>query len=63
MAHVAELTELSVTQVPRLRAAAAGETRPGPDEAPPAGKHTGAAVGEVVRSAQPLEEAGGRAAS
>jgi hypothetical protein len=36
LAQAAELTELSVTQVQRLRAAAAGETGPGPDEAPAA---------------------------
>jgi hypothetical protein len=34
LAQAAELTELSVTQLQRLRAAAAGETRPGPDQAP-----------------------------
>jgi hypothetical protein len=42
VAQAAELTELSVTQVQRMRAAAAGETRPGPDQAP--------AQGEALRS-------------
>jgi hypothetical protein len=42
VAQAAELTELSVTQLQRMRAAAAGETRPGPSQAP--------AQGEAVRS-------------
>jgi hypothetical protein len=48
LAQAAELTELSVTQVQRLRAAAVGEPRPGPDEAP-AGR-PGGGEGEAVRS-------------
>jgi hypothetical protein len=55
LARVAELTELSVTQLQRMRAAAAaGETRPGPDQVP--------AEGEAVRSVG-LEEARRPAAS
>jgi hypothetical protein len=49
VAQAAELTELSVTQVQRLRAAAVGEPRPGPDQAP-AGR-PGGVEGEAVRSA------------
>jgi hypothetical protein len=41
LARVAELTELSVTQLQRLRAVAAGETRLGPAVAP-AGRPSGA---------------------
>jgi hypothetical protein len=54
LAQAAELTELSVTQVQRLRAAAVGEPRPGPDEAP-AGR-PGGGEGEAVRSVA-LQEA------
>jgi hypothetical protein len=55
LAQAAELTELSMTQLQRLRAAAgAGETRPGPDQAP--------AQGGAVRSVG-LEEARQPAAS
>jgi hypothetical protein len=54
LAQAAELTELSMTQLQRLRAAAAGETRPGPDQAP--------AQGGAVRS-MGLEEARQPAAS
>jgi hypothetical protein len=49
LAQAAELTELSLTQLQRLRAAATGETRPGPDQAP-AGR-PGGVEGEAVRSA------------
>jgi hypothetical protein len=61
LAQAAELTELSVTQVQRLRAAAAGETL--------AGQSVAAAVspentdGGAARSVPPLEGAGERAAS
>jgi hypothetical protein len=61
LARVAELTELSVTQVQRLRAAAAGETRTGPDVTPAA--RPGDAQGEPARSLPPLEDGREPAAS
>jgi hypothetical protein len=44
VAQAAELTELSVTQLQRMRAAAVGETRPDPDQAPAQGE-AGRSVG------------------
>jgi hypothetical protein len=61
LARVAELTELSVTQVQRLRAAAAGEARTGPDVTP--APRPGDAQGEPVRSLSPLEDGREPAAS
>jgi hypothetical protein len=49
LAQAAELTELSVTQLQRMRAAATGEARSGPGQAP--------AEGETVRSVGLVEEA------
>jgi hypothetical protein len=54
VAQAAELTELSVTQVQRMRAAATGETRPGPDVTPAA--MPGDARDETVLSLPPLED-------
>lgn len=61
LAQVAELTELSVTQVQRMRAAAAGETQRGPRVAPAARPNN--TDGVAARSLPPHEEAGERAAS
>jgi hypothetical protein len=61
LARVAELTELSVTQLQRLRAAAAGETRTGPDVTP--APRPGDAQGEPARSLPPLEDGREPAAS
>jgi hypothetical protein len=61
LAQAAELTELSVTQVQRMRAAAAGETRSGSSVMP--AFRPGEVQGEAVRSLPPHEEAGQRAAS
>jgi len=61
LAQVAELTELSVTQVQRLRAAAAGETQLGRSVAPTARPNN--TDGHAARSLPPHEEAGERAAS
>jgi hypothetical protein len=60
LAQVAELTELSVTQVQRMRAAA-GETQRGPSVAPAARPNN--TDGVAARSLPPHEEAGQRAAS
>jgi hypothetical protein len=54
LAQAAELTELSVTQVQRLRAAAAGETRSGPSVMP--ALRPGEVQREAVRSLPPLED-------
>ena len=61
LAQIAELTELTVTQVQRMRAAAAGETRPGQSVAPAARPNN--TDGGAARPVPPLEGAGDRAAS
>jgi hypothetical protein len=59
LAQAAELTELSVTQLQRMRAAAAGETRTGVTPAARAGD----ARDETARSLPPLDDGREPAAS